>query len=60
MATAAIMEPTIPSHSLYGAVSGIRLSKVSRIASPMLCAVRDRLCEKILATIVEQSVARFE
>jgi hypothetical protein len=36
------------------------LSKVSRIAPPMLYAVRDRLCEKILATIVERSAARFE
>jgi hypothetical protein len=32
--TASAIVPTIPSHSLYGAVSGIPLSNVSRIATP--------------------------
>ena len=38
MAIAAIIEPTIPSHSLYGEVSGIPLSNFSRMASPLTSA----------------------
>jgi hypothetical protein len=35
MAIAAIIEPTMPSHSLYGDVSGILLSNLLRMASPI-------------------------
>ena len=38
MAIAAIIEPTNPSHSLYGEVSGISLSNFSRMASPLTSA----------------------
>ena len=47
MAIAAIIEPTNPSHSLYGEVSGIPLSKFSRMASPLTSAascVRGSVC----------------
>ena len=59
---ATTIEPTTPSHSLYGAVSGIPRSRDSRIALPhspvpagIPCA-RDGLCEETMATIVEGSI----
>src|SRR5262249_45370992 len=61
--TAASMVPTIPSHSLYGAVSGILLPKRSRMTSLLVCAALLSPCPVVRENLggnYEQSAERFE